>query len=59
MILSEHPWSHVEVVVEIGGQEEFNYKQLEKSALNALALSSSDMQVVSPCVKEPIEATCL
>jgi len=44
-------------VVEIGGQEEL--KQLEKNALNALALSSSDMQVVSPCVKEPIEAPCL
>jgi len=42
-------------VVEIGGQEEL--KQLEKNTLNALASSSSDMQVVSPCVKEPIEAT--
>ena len=57
MMLSEYPWSHVEVLVEIGGQEEL--KQLEKNASNALALSSSDMQVVSPCVKEPIEAPCL
>ena len=44
-------------MVEIGGQEEL--EQLEKNTLNASALSSFDMQVVSPCVKEPIEAPCL
>ena len=44
----------VGVDVEIGGQDEL--KQLQKNSLNALALSTSEWQVVSPCAKVPIEA---
>ena len=43
-----------EVEVEIGGQDEL--EQLQKNSLNALALSTSEWQVVSPCAKVPIEA---